>query len=186
MMKSPLLVLLLLFLSCEGQSSCPVVCSCHGGTVDCSGRSLTSSTLPATFPADTTELLLHNNLLTTLPNGLLDSLPHVHTVSLHGNSWACDCGALYLRAWLLGHPIRHNHLRVNCSSPLKLRGRLVVFLTEEELLDSCHYWYCDLALVSQLCLLGFVLLQGVLLVVVIVFLRRIRDTNIRYSKCPLT
>lgn len=171
-MKSLLLVLLL-FILCEGQSSCPAVCSCQGSTVDCSGRSLTSSSLPVTFPADTTELRLHDNLLTTLPNGLLDSLPHVRSVSLYGNPWACDCGVLYLRAWLLGHPLRHtSHLRVNCSSPLSLRGRLVAFLTEEELLDSCQYWYCDLALVSQLSLLGFVLLQGVLLFAVIVFLRR--------------
>lgn len=171
-MKSLWLVMLL-FLSCEGHSSCPTVCSCHGSTVDCSGRALTSSSLPVTFPADTTELRLHNNLLTTLPNGLLDSLLHVRSVSLHGNPWACDCGALYLRAWLLGHPLRHtSHSGVNCSSPLNLRGRLVVYLTEEELLDSCHYWYCDLALVSQLCMLGLVLLQGALLLVVIVFLRR--------------
>lgn len=171
-MKS-LLLLLLLFFSCEGQRSCPAVCSCQGSTVDCSGRSLTSSSLPVTFPEDTTELRLHNNLLTTLPNGLLDSLLHVRSVSLYGNPWACDCGALYLRAWLLGHPLRHtSHLSVNCDSPLSLRGRLVAFLTEEELLDSCHYWYCDLALVSQLCLLGFVLFQGMLLLAVIIFLRR--------------
>ncbi|XP_020776822.2 platelet glycoprotein Ib beta chain [Boleophthalmus pectinirostris] len=176
-MKSQVLVLLL-FLSCEGQSSCPRVCSCHGGRVDCSGRSLTTSSLPGTFPAETTELHLNDNRLTTLPNGLLDSLLHLRSVSLHGNPWACDCGILYLRAWLLRHPIRHtSHSQVNCSSPLNLRGRLVAYLSEEELLDTCHYWYCDLALVSQLCLLGFVLLQGALLFAVIVFLRRFQHMS---------
>lgn len=48
----------------------------------------------------------------------------------------------------------------------------MVFLTEEEVLESCHYWYCDLALVSQLCLFVFVVVQAGLLVAVIVFLRR--------------
>lgn len=172
-MKSQLSLLLLLLLTCEGQGSCPDLCSCHGDTVDCSGRSLTSSSLPLTFPSATTHLRLHHNLLTTLPNGLLDSLIHLQSVSLHGNPWACDCGALYLRAWLLRHPSSHtSHLGVNCSSPLGLKGRLVAYLSEDELLDSCHYWYCNLALVSQLCLLGFVLLQGALLLGVIIFLRR--------------
>ncbi|XP_072289510.1 platelet glycoprotein Ib beta chain [Eucyclogobius newberryi] len=176
-MKSQLLVLLL-FLSCKGQSSCPGICSCHGGTVDCSGRSLTASSLPTAFPAETAELRLHDNLLTTLPNALLDSLPRVRSVTLHGNPWACDCGVLYLRAWLLRHTVRHaSHLQVNCSSPLDLRGRLVAYLSEEELLDTCRYWYCDLALASQLCLLGFVVLQGALLLSVVVFLRRFQHMS---------
>lgn len=172
MMKSQLLVLLL-FLSCKGQRSCPDICLCHGTVVDCSGRSLTSSLLPNTFPAGTTELRLHDNLLTTLPNGLLDSLLNVQSVSLHRNPWVCDCGALYLRSWLLRHPPSHtSHLGVNCSSPLGLKGRVVAYLSVEELLDSCHYWYCNLALASQLCLLVFVLLQAALLLAVVVFLRR--------------
>ncbi|KAK7934440.1 hypothetical protein WMY93_005336 [Mugilogobius chulae] len=177
-MRHQLFVVLLFFLLCEGQSSCPGVCSCHGGTVDCSGRSIITSSLPGAFPAGTTKLHLHNNMLTTLPNGLLDSLLHLRSVSLHGNPWVCDCGILYLRAWLVRHPVSHtSHLQVNCSSPLNLRGRLVVYLSEEELLDTCHYWYCDLALVSQLCLLGFVLLQGGLLFAVVVFLRRFQHMS---------
>ncbi|XP_029016951.1 platelet glycoprotein Ib beta chain [Betta splendens] len=164
--------LLLLF---EGQRSCacPRFCACHGSVVDCSGRSLTSSSLPSTFPPGTTELRLHNNRLTTLPNGLLDGLTSLRAVSLHGNPWVCDCGVLYLRAWLLSqHSILPSHLGVNCSSPADLRGRLVVFLTEEEVLESCHYWYCNLAVVSQVCLFVFVAAQTALLVAVIVFLRR--------------
>lgn len=48
----------------------------------------------------------------------------------------------------------------------------MVYLTEEEVLETCHYWYCDLALASQVCLFVFVLVQAGLLVAVIVFLRR--------------
>ncbi|KAM6965250.1 platelet glycoprotein Ib beta chain [Aplochiton taeniatus] len=170
----PLLCLLLLFMvRAEGSSGCPEPCSCHGSQVDCSAQGFTSSSLPSHFPADTTELRLHGNLLTTLPNGLLDSLPLLRHVSLYGNPWACDCGVLYLRAWLLRQPASHSsHHKVNCSSPLSLRGRLVVYLAEEEVLESCHYWYCDLALASQVCLFVFVAVQAGLLVAVIVFLRK--------------
>lgn len=48
----------------------------------------------------------------------------------------------------------------------------MVYLTEQEVLESCHYWYCDLALASQVCLFVFVVVQAALLVAVIVFLRR--------------
>lgn len=48
----------------------------------------------------------------------------------------------------------------------------MVYLTEEELLSSCHYWYCDLALVSEVCLFVFVLVQAALLVALVVFLKR--------------
>ncbi|KAG8011819.1 hypothetical protein GBF38_004171 [Nibea albiflora] len=63
---------------------------------------------------------------------------------------------------------------VNCSSPPSLRGRLVVYLSEQEVLDSCHYWYCDLALTSQVCLFVFVAIQAGLLVALIVFLRKFK------------
>lgn len=47
-----------------------------------------------------------------------------------------------------------------------------MYLTEEEVLGSCYYWYCDLALASQLCLFVFVVVQATLLIAVIVFLRK--------------
>ncbi|XP_040050803.2 platelet glycoprotein Ib beta chain [Gasterosteus aculeatus] len=159
----------------RGQRSfqCPHLCSCHGSEVNCSGRSLTSSSLPTGFPPATTSLRLHDNRLTTLPNGLLDHLTSLRSVSLQGNPWECDCGVLYLRSWLLRQPAGlQSHLGVNCSSPPGLRGRLVAYLTEKEVLESCQYWYCDLALASQVCLFVFVLVQAALLAVLIVFLRR--------------
>nr|XP_020499539.1 platelet glycoprotein Ib beta chain [Labrus bergylta] len=163
----------LLLISISSASACPHLCTCHGSQVNCSSRSLTSSSLPTRFPAGTTELYLHNNVLTHLPNEVLDNLPSLRYVSLHNNSWVCDCGVLYLRAWLLSHPASlRSHVGVNCSYPPDLRGRLVVYLTEDEVLESCHYWYCDLALASQVCLVVFVMVQAALLVALIVFLRR--------------
>nr|XP_046243912.1 platelet glycoprotein Ib beta chain [Scatophagus argus] len=172
-MKGFLLLFLILLFGGQRSSACPHLCSCHGSQVNCSSRSLTSSLLPTGFPAGTTELHLHNNLLTSLPNGLLDDVTSLRSVSLHGNPWICDCGILYLRAWLLRQPFMvRSHLGVNCSSPPSLRGRLVVYLTERDLLDSCHYWYCDLALASQVCLFVFVVVQAALLVALLVFLKR--------------
>ncbi|XP_057688451.1 platelet glycoprotein Ib beta chain isoform X2 [Corythoichthys intestinalis] len=169
-MKEFHLLCLLIF---GGRSSlaCPQHCTCQGSQVDCSARSLVSAQLPSVFPAYTAELRLHNNRLTTLPNGLLDHLPALRQVSLHSNPWACDCGVLYLRAWLRRQPAG-SQPHVNCSSPPRLRGRLVEYLTEEEVLDSCHYWYCDLAMISQAFLFVFVLVQVALLAAVIVFLKK--------------
>ncbi|XP_061134142.1 platelet glycoprotein Ib beta chain [Syngnathus typhle] len=165
-------LLCLLIFGVQVSLPCPNPCSCHGSQVDCSSRFLNSSNLPSVFPAGTTELRLHNNRLTTLPNGLLDKLSSLHEVSLHGNPWTCDCGVLYLRAWLRRRPVGRPSAHINCSSPTRLRGRLVEYLTEQEVLDSCHYWYCDLALTSQALLFVFVLVQAALLTGVIVFLRR--------------
>lgn len=168
-----LLLSLLLLAAGQRSSSCPSLCSCHGRQVNCSSRSLTTSSLSTHFPPETTDLHLHNNNLTHLPNGLLDSLTSLRSISLHGNSWVCDCGILYLRAWLLHQPASlTSHLGVSCKSPPGLRGRLVAYLTEEEILESCHYWYCDLALASQVCLFVFVAVQAALLVALLVFLRR--------------
>ncbi|XP_015221367.2 platelet glycoprotein Ib beta chain [Lepisosteus oculatus] len=164
-----LLAALLPLLVMEG---CPAPCTCRRGTVDCSSRHLRTDGLPAAFPSDATRIRLHDNRLSSIPAGLFDRLPVLQGVSLHGNPWACDCGLLYLRAWLLRQEHRGLYRNVTCSSPPGLRGRLVMYLAEEEVLSSCQYWYCDLAVLTQACLFLFVLLQAVLLVLVVVFLRR--------------
>uniref|UniRef100_A0A8C7YK21 LRRNT domain-containing protein n=1 Tax=Oryzias sinensis TaxID=183150 RepID=A0A8C7YK21_9TELE len=84
-----LLLYSLLLFGGQRSSACPEPCSCRGGRVDCSGRSLTSTSMPTSFPAGATELLLHDNLITTLPNGLLDGLSSLRSVSLQGNP--CNC-----------------------------------------------------------------------------------------------
>lgn len=172
-MRGLLLLCLLLTFGGQRSSACPHLCSCLGSQVNCSNVFLTSPSLPTSFPSGTTKLLLHKNQLTRLPNGLLDDLTSLHYVSLQDNPWVCDCGILYLRAWLLRQPAALKaHWGVSCNSPPRLRGRLVAYLTEEEVLESCHYWYCNLALTSQVCLLVFVVIQAILLITLIVFLRK--------------
>ncbi|KAK7145531.1 hypothetical protein R3I93_013305 [Phoxinus phoxinus] len=153
-------------------AACPQVCSCNAGVMDCSKRGLTTATLPSSFPPHTTELLLNDNHLTALPNGLLDSLPVLRLAVLHANPWSCDCGILYLRGWLLKQRNGTSMRNVTCSSPAHLRGRMVVYLVEQELLESCRYWPCNLALASQISLFIFIIVQVLLLASVILFLRR--------------
>ncbi|KAI7798369.1 platelet glycoprotein Ib beta chain isoform X2 [Triplophysa rosa] len=154
------------------QGVCSRMCSCRGAVVNCGKRGLTAATLPSSFPPHTSELYLNDNHLTSLPNNLLDSLSSLRLAHLHGNPWSCDCGILYLRGWLLKQ--RNDALirNVTCSSPAHLRGRLVVYLVEEEVLESCRYWMCDLALASQISLFIFIVVQALLLASVILFLRR--------------
>lgn len=86
---------------CDAEAACPRDCSCSAAVVDCSSRSLTTTTLPSSFPSSTTKLHLHNNHLTALPAGLLDGMRVLQLVTLHGNPWECNCAVLYLRGWLL-------------------------------------------------------------------------------------
>lgn len=153
-------------------AGCPSHCACHSGLVNCSSRRLTSSGLPSAFPLETNQIHLHDNQLTSLPSGLLDGLDHLRWVSLHGNPWTCDCAVLYLRSWLLKQRENALYRNVTCSSPPGLRGRLVLYLVEEEVLNSCHEWYCDLALASQIVLFVLIVVQAVLLAVLLYFLRR--------------
>ncbi|KAJ8332390.1 hypothetical protein SKAU_G00425630 [Synaphobranchus kaupii] len=66
-------------------------------------------------------------------------------------------------------PLYHN---VTCSSPPHMQGRLLMYLVEEEVLDSCQYWYCNLALASQIMLFLLIGVQAILLGFLVYFLRR--------------
>lgn len=125
------LKVLLSLLACEmsaAQLSCPEVCTCVAGVVDCSKRGLTTASLPTSFPAHTTQLHLNDNHLTALPNGLLDSLPSLRLAALHDNPWSCDCGILYLRGWLLK---RSNHASLQWVCGLNIKN--VIFLKAKPL-----------------------------------------------------
>ncbi|MEE6504320.1 hypothetical protein FKM82_005146 [Ascaphus truei] len=153
-------------------SLCPSPCRCGSGIVDCSGGELSTKSLPASFPPSTQVIRLNRNTLVSIPNGLLDRLLELREVHLQQNPWHCDCGILYLRSWLQGQQNRALYRDVVCATPPPLKGRVILYLTEEELVATCQYWYCNLALISQLCLFIFIALQAILLIFVILSLRR--------------
>ncbi|XP_067395481.1 platelet glycoprotein Ib beta chain [Emydura macquarii macquarii] len=154
--------------------SCPSPCQCGANIVDCMSKGLTESSLPASFSPSTRMILLNNNQLTTLPSGLLDNLKSLHGAYLGGNPWDCNCNILYLRTWLQWQQNRTLYKNVVCASPEHLRGRIIAYLSEDEIISTCQYWYCNIALISQICLFLFILLQAVLLLFVIFSLHRFK------------
>ncbi|NXS33868.1 GPIX protein, partial [Pomatostomus ruficeps] len=137
---------------------CPSPCSCtslgeaRGIRVDCSSRGLRS--LPA-LPALTRSLLLHNNSLTSVPAGALDSLGHLQELRLAHNPWHCDCGIVYLRRWLEDFSVPAL-ARLRCASPAHLRTKPLGELSGNELglckrllpTRCLQFFWRDLALIA--------------------------------------
>ncbi|XP_077073890.1 platelet glycoprotein IX-like [Siphateles boraxobius] len=123
-----------------------------GVRVNCSSQSL--RTLPQ-LHANTTDLLLQNNLLTTISPGHLDMLTNLQLLNLSGNPFHCDCRILYLRQWLQ----RNKAVSVSpvCASPPELAHRPIDELTDADLpscaSDSCSEWLYNTILCSMLCFL---------------------------------
>ncbi|XP_062038195.1 platelet glycoprotein Ib beta chain [Lepus europaeus] len=181
------LLLLLLAARSRPAAGCPAPCSCAGTRVDCGRRGLTWASLPAAFPPDTTELVLTGNNLTVLPPGLLDALPALRAVYLGANPWRCDCRLVPLRAWLAGRPERGPYRDVRCVAPPALRGRLLPYLTEDELRAACVWGpLCWGALAAQGALLVLGLLHALLLALLLCRLRRLRAHNRAAHRLALT
>ncbi|KAG8521977.1 Septin-5 [Galemys pyrenaicus] len=169
------LLLLLLAPPSRPAAGCPSPCLCAGTRVDCGRRGLTWASLPEAFPPDTTELVLTGNNLTRLPPGLLDMLPVLRVVHLSANPWRCDCRLLPLRAWLAGRPEHASYRGLRCAAPPALRGRLLPYLTENELRAGCGPGeLCWGTLAAQLVLLGLGLLHALLLGLLLCRVRRLR------------
>ncbi|XP_060700050.1 platelet glycoprotein Ib beta chain [Hemiscyllium ocellatum] len=151
---------------------CPPMCRCTGTSTDCSSLNVNVDTIPKRFDADVTEIKLNDNKLTSIPSGVFDTLRQLRSVSLDRNPWRCDCDILYLRSWLLKQENRTMYKELKCSSPAELQGRLILYLTEDEIISSCQEWYCNMVLICQILLFALIIIQAILLIGVIVFLRR--------------
>nr|XP_057907883.1 glycoprotein IX (platelet) [Doryrhamphus excisus] len=98
-----------------------------GLRVNCTSRDLAA--LPP-LPSDTTELLMQDNGLTTIPSGLFDGLAGLQRVSLSGNLFHCDCGIEYLRNWLLRNKAVVSQ-EPTCSSPTSVAQKAISELTDD-------------------------------------------------------
>ncbi|KYO39508.1 hypothetical protein Y1Q_0018611 [Alligator mississippiensis] len=157
-----------------GMSFCPKPCRCTYNITDCTSQELTEESLPTSFSPSTSVIFLNDNRLSFIPNGLFDNLKSLKVVHLWQNPWECDCDILYLRSWLQWQQNRAHYRKVICASPAHLQGRIIAYLSEEEIITTCQYWYCSLAFVFQLCLFVLILIQVVLALLVIVYLQRFR------------
>ncbi|XP_041033584.1 chondroadherin-like [Carcharodon carcharias] len=68
-------------------------------------------------------LSMRSNRLATLSFG--DAFQSVKQFGLSGNAWRCDCGLIWLRAWLLKQAATDQN-EVRCSSPSAHRGKPLV------------------------------------------------------------
>ncbi|KAM6403735.1 platelet glycoprotein Ib beta chain [Rhynochetos jubatus] len=154
--------------------ACPVRCKCAINIIDCTSKDLSVEKLPAAFRPSAEIIHLAYNRLTYIPNGLFDNLKSLQVVYLQGNPWECNCDILYLRSWLQWQQNRTIYRDVRCASPAHMQDRIIAYLTEDEIISTCQYWYCSLAFFSQLSLFILLVLQGILVIFIIVYLQKFR------------
>ncbi|XP_048403845.1 platelet glycoprotein IX isoform X2 [Stegostoma tigrinum] len=136
MLVSPGLAMLFLLRSSNAEL-CPEPCKCkfvaQGMIINCSSRGLQE--LPF-IPENTTELYLHNNILTTVAPGAFDKLQNLQAISLYNNIWNCDCHIAYLKQWLQNPPtiVQSN---ATCFTPIAVRKKPVAELRGLEY-SRCH------------------------------------------------
>ncbi|NWX51549.1 LRC55 protein, partial [Steatornis caripensis] len=82
-------------------AGCPVLCTCRGQAVDCSGQRLFS--VPPELPLDTGNLSLAHNRITSIPPGYLACYGQLRALDLRNNSLAALPAGLFLGARRLAH-----------------------------------------------------------------------------------
>lgn len=157
MIRGPKFVTLL-FLSLSVAKTTSDLCQCTslpsaGLKVNCISKTLKE--IPK-FPADTTELYLQHNQLTTVPAGHFDTLRELQVANLSANPFHCGCNIRYLRAWLL----RNKAVALvapKCASPPSLAHRAVAELSEDIFSDCvprpCSRAFYDFTVGFMLCTL---------------------------------
>uniref|UniRef100_A0A673KUF6 Matrix-remodeling-associated protein 5-like n=1 Tax=Sinocyclocheilus rhinocerous TaxID=307959 RepID=A0A673KUF6_9TELE len=85
-------------------------------------------------------LYLSENLLSTLPRNMLESMPQLENLFLYANPWSCDCRISWLQDWSARNPgvmkckkdrtFASGQLCPLCASPKHLKGQDIADLKE--------------------------------------------------------
>ena len=83
--------------------------------------------------ADATVVTLHENKLTSIPQGVFDSLTNLNHLDLSNNPWECDCSITWLKVWLvnkLANFVLDNACTTSSESPQNVQGMILqLYLT---------------------------------------------------------
>lgn len=144
------LVSLLLLLGTASAETIPEPCLClalqpSGLQVNCSSLGLME--VPS-LPADTVELDLHDNHITTVPPGHFDRLSALRRVTLSGNPFHCDCGIQYLRLWLQRNRATESGMPT-CASPEAV-AHIAIASLRDAYFSSCGQRRCTGGLLTIL------------------------------------
>ncbi|XP_036448387.1 glycoprotein IX (platelet) [Colossoma macropomum] len=109
-----------------------------------------------TFPADTAELHLQHNELSTVPAGHFDAFKNLRMANLSENPFHCGCNIRYLRAWLLRNKAV-TPVTPKCASPPSLAHKAIVELSEKDfsacVQDPCSEVRYNFTVAFMLCVL---------------------------------
>ncbi|XP_077368217.1 platelet glycoprotein IX isoform X2 [Festucalex cinctus] len=180
MLSDPGLARLLLWATLQSAPSLGRACLCTvlqpaGLLVNCTSSDLRES---PPLPSDTTELLVRDGGLTSIPSGLFDKAAGLQSVSLAGHPFHCDCSIEYARNWLL-----RNRAAVSqqpaCSSPSWVAQKAIAELTDDYFIQcaprGCGGVASAVAMAAMLCCLVVLLLWSLRLAKNCTFTLNIED-----------
>lgn len=94
------------------------------------------------LPANTAELFVHDNRLTSVSPGSFDRLVGLRKVTLHGNPFHCDCRIQYLRNWLLKNEAVVAR-QPACASPSSVANKPIRELGDDHFSSCATRSYTD-------------------------------------------
>uniref|UniRef100_A0A8C3RHA8 Slit guidance ligand 3 n=1 Tax=Cyanoderma ruficeps TaxID=181631 RepID=A0A8C3RHA8_9PASS len=128
--------------SCLLSPPCPSQCTCVDSVVRCSNKGLRM--LPKGIPKDVTELTLHGNDISNVPEGSFNDLVSLSHLALGTNPLHCDCHLRWLSEWVKAGYKEPGIAR--CRGPEAMVDRLL-------LTTPTHHFQCkepvDLSVVSK-------------------------------------
>uniref|UniRef100_A0A8C9N6W8 Slit guidance ligand 3 n=1 Tax=Serinus canaria TaxID=9135 RepID=A0A8C9N6W8_SERCA len=128
--------------SCLLSPPCPSQCTCVDSVVRCSNKGLRM--LPKGIPKDVTELTLHGNDISSVPEGSFNDLVSLSHLALGTNPLHCDCHLRWLSEWVKAGYKEPGIAR--CRGPEAMVDRLL-------LTTPTHHFQCkepvDLSVVSK-------------------------------------